>query len=276
MRLVLSSSISVCGQRHGQRPEVGHGVAAPGAPALAPGRQGRPVVGQPERGGGPADAEVGGQEGVGVAQGPHGDVLGRPGADARECDEGAADLSRVGTRVEHEVTAGDRLGQGGRVPVADPAGMANAPGSRRARSASASGLGKSRVTVPCGVTSEAPAAATRRPATVRAPATETCWPITARTASSKPSTVPATRRPGWRATAGARSGSAPRASATATGSASRSRSCRQRATAVDRSRRSVRASSHSTEAPPPVPVPPVSVARRATTPGPCGSRRLRR
>ena len=45
-----------------------------------------------------------------------------------------------------------------------------------------------------------------RPASVRAPATETCWPSTARTASSAPSTAPGTRRPGALRTSGASSG----------------------------------------------------------------------
>jgi hypothetical protein len=34
---------------------------------------------------------------------------------------------------------------------------------------------------------------------VRAPATDTCWPRIARTATSKPSKAPGTRMPGWRA-----------------------------------------------------------------------------
>ena len=46
-----------------------------------------------------------------------------------------------------------------------------------------------------------------RAATVRAPATETCWPMTARTAVSGPSTAPGTRMPGQAATSGASRGS---------------------------------------------------------------------
>ena len=45
-----------------------------------------------------------------------------------------------------------------------------------------------------------PSWSTRRPASVRAPLTDTCWPSTARNASSAPSTTPGTRRPGWRRT----------------------------------------------------------------------------
>ena len=77
-----------------------------------------------------------------------------------------------------------------------PAGMAKAPGSRSASSTSAAGVGKRWVIVPSGPGSGSPAACTSRPATVRAPGTETCWPMTARTASSKPSAAPGTRRPG--------------------------------------------------------------------------------
>ena len=48
-----------------------------------------------------------------------------------------------------------------------------------------------------------PTCSTIRPATVRAPATETCWPITARTAVSYGSTLAGARRPGTAATSGA-------------------------------------------------------------------------
>jgi len=52
-----------------------------------------------------------------------------------------------------------------------------------------------------------PKTATKRPASVVAPFTLTCWPITARIASSKPSKAPGTRSPGCRATTGAIAGS---------------------------------------------------------------------
>ena len=127
-----------------------------------------------------------------------------------------------------------------------PAGMENAPGSRSARSTRAAGVGKRWVTAPTGAGRRSPAARTSRPATVRAPGTETCCPMTARTASSKPSAAPGTRRPGSRRTRSPISGSSHRASKMATGSASRSSSWRHRATAVCRSRRSARISAPST------------------------------
>lgn len=66
-----------------------------------------------------------------------------------------------------------------------------------------------------------PKAATRRPAKVRAAPRETCWPSTASSAVSTPSTAPGTHRPAWAATSGASSGSTARASSTRRGSASR-------------------------------------------------------
>ena len=51
------------------------------------------------------------------------------------------------------------------------------------------------------------AAATSRAATVRAPATLTCWPSTVRTAISSPSTWPGTRSPGGARTSGPTTGS---------------------------------------------------------------------
>src|SRR6266545_2443153 len=49
-----------------------------------------------------------------------------------------------------------------------------------------------------GVAIASPNIAAKRPATVRAAATVTCWPRIARTAISKPSNAPGTRKPGWR------------------------------------------------------------------------------
>ena len=95
--------------------------------------------------------------------------------------------------------------------------------------ASAAGAGKTCVSSGTAETrSGSPAAATMRPATVRAPATEICCPTTARTAISKGSTAPGERRPGAAATTGASTGSAARTASTATGSASRSRRRRRR------------------------------------------------
>ena len=74
-----------------------------------------------------------------------------------------------------------------------------------------------------GVASGVPKRSTSRVVSVRAAATVTCWPRTARTASSKPSSVPGTRRP---ASAGK---SAPSTAWMAAGSASRSSQARTRA-----------------------------------------------
>lgn len=108
--------------------------------------------------------------------------------------------------------------------------------------ASASGVGKRWVSPPSGSSTSTPWAVTRRAAWVRAAAVETCWPRTARTANSAPSTVRGTRRPGPASTSGASSGSVRSRSSTATGSASRSRSQRHRLIACVRSRGSVRES----------------------------------
>ncbi len=66
-------------------------------------------------------------------------------------------------------------------------GIGNDTGST---AASAAGDGKTWVTGPPSMASGAPTAATMRPATVRAPATEICCPMTARTAVSNGSTLP--------------------------------------------------------------------------------------
>jgi hypothetical protein len=79
---------------------------------LGQGTQVRRVVRQSERHGRPADAEVGGHEGVGIAQRPHGDVLRRPRSDARERHQGASELGRVRPGVDHDLPAVDGLGQG--------------------------------------------------------------------------------------------------------------------------------------------------------------------
>ncbi len=64
-----------------------------------------------------------------------------------------------------------------------------------------------------------PKASAMRPSIVRAARTEICWPTTARTASSNPSNVPGTRRPGCAAASG------PSAAATTAGSHARSNAC---------------------------------------------------
>ena len=115
----------------GQRPQVGHGVAAPRPPALGGAGEARRVVGQAERPRRPADAEVGRHERVGVAQRAHGHVLGRPGPDAREPHQLTAQLERVGARIDDDVAALDRVGQRARAPAAAPPAWRRRPGRAR-------------------------------------------------------------------------------------------------------------------------------------------------
>ena len=82
------------------------------------------------------------------------------------------------------------------------------PGDRAATRAA---VGNSVVSEANGVSIGSPNVAAKRPATVRAAATVTCWPRIARTAISKPSNAPGTRKPGWRFA------SAPSACATSAG-----------------------------------------------------------
>ena len=74
-----------------------------------------------------------------------------------------------------------------------------------------------------------PSSATRRPITVRAAATEICWPISVRNRASSPSAAPGIRMPGTVVTSGASTGSADSAASIATESASRSNIRRTRA-----------------------------------------------
>jgi len=53
-----------------------------------------------------ADAEVGGQEDVGVAECPQGDVVGRPRPDAGEGEQPAPDVVAVGAAVQGQGSAG--------------------------------------------------------------------------------------------------------------------------------------------------------------------------
>ena len=101
------------------------------------------------------------------------------------------------------------------------------PSPDRSAPASSAGLGNSAVS-PAGLPGGAggPCCAASRPANVRAAATETCWPSTARTASSNPSKLPGTRSPGRARTSGASSSSAASAASMAAGSASASSSLR--------------------------------------------------
>lgn len=238
-------------------------VGPPRPPALGVGRQVVGASGEPEALSGVANPEVGGQEAIWIAEGPEPDVRSGPGPDPGQLEEPALDVAAVGAasmamlslaRAAHRPCSARRRATG----------MGNVAGSA---SASALAVGNEWVSPPSDPASGRPWASARRPATVRAPATDTCWPITARTASSSPSTAPGARRPGHDATIGASAGSASRTSATATGSASRSSRRRQRCTAVARSATASRRSEQETWS---------AAGRNVTTPVPRGSVNVRR
>ena len=170
-----------------------------------------------EAGDGPAQAEVGGGEGVGFAH-AQGQVVRRPGAEAGQ-----------GRRPRPRSGRGTRCRRGGchrrprrrRRPAPPPPG----PGSGRARRGRRRPGPRGSGTCGSGPSARARARACRRrstsrPARVGAPATDTCWPRMARTPVSNGSQVPGTRRPG-RATSGPMTGSAARWAAAAVVSASR-------------------------------------------------------
>ena len=73
--------------------------------------------------------------------------------------------------------------------------MPSWPSASPSAAANTAGVGNSLSSPGQGVSTGAPNCRTRRSARVRAAATVICWPSTARTASSKPSSVPGTRRP---------------------------------------------------------------------------------
>ena len=137
------------------------------------------------------DPHVAGEEHVAIAERAHGDVRDRPRADPGYGEEPAR-----ASRVRIWSSRAPRPRPAGRPPRAPPraSGNGNADGI-----ASASILG-----------SPPSFPATIRPSTVRAPATDTCCPTIARTASSKPSIAPGTRSPGAPAPA-ARAADRPRA-----------------------------------------------------------------
>lgn len=58
-----------------------------------------------------ADAEIGGQEGIGIAEHPHGDVARGPGPDARQGDELTRRGGRVATGLEAKLAARHHLAQ---------------------------------------------------------------------------------------------------------------------------------------------------------------------
>ncbi len=173
----------------------------------------------------------------------------------------ARDVVAVGAGVEHDRPVGDaprpaderaaaaaRHRQRRRVERGEPAGDGNTCVSGRRRSSAAS-----------------PTAATMRPVTVRAPATETCWPTTPARPSRTGRRCRARAARGRRRRAAPARGSSASAASTATGSASRSSSRRIRCTAGPRSRQSA---SRSAASAPDVRL--VGGVERRATPWPCG------
>src|SRR5512147_1490058 len=74
------------------RPQVLHRVRPPGAPCLGARGERGGGGGQVQLLGGASDAEVGGEEGVGVAEGAHGDGVDGPGAESGQRQEAGAGL----------------------------------------------------------------------------------------------------------------------------------------------------------------------------------------
>ncbi len=68
----------------------------------------RAPSGRPDLLGGHQHAEVGGGEGVGVAQAAHGDDLGSPRSDAGQCQQLPAGAIPVAAGVQEDVAVGQR------------------------------------------------------------------------------------------------------------------------------------------------------------------------
>ena len=130
---------------------------------------------------------------VGIGQGPHGQVVGRPRPYARYREQLPAGLRPIGAAVQDEHPVGDSLRQR----------LQRAPTAARHRQRLGVDLGelsRGREVSDSASNAGVPYSAASRPSSVRAPLTEICWPMTARTAISKPSTAPGERRPGRAAT----------------------------------------------------------------------------
>ena len=123
-----------------------------------------------------ADAEIGGQEHVGVAEAAHQHVARRPRPDAGDVDEAGGDGVTVGADVEHELVGGDAAGE------LDDRALALAGHRQQRRIDRRRALG-GREHVgdgPPSMASGSPTAATMRPATAirerGAAAGATAWP----------------------------------------------------------------------------------------------------
>ena len=224
-------------------PQVHLRVGAPGSPGLGEGRR-------PSRGRGP-----GGSRRRGCRCRRAGRRRGRRGPASRcsrpsrvRCPGSPAAARRVSSRpAPRSRTTSPSASARHRAIRARPRdrGIGRSIGSREASVATS---GNRWVSSPSGRATGLPSSAVSRPAMVRAAPTVTCWPSTARTAISLPSTWPGTRRPGRAATSGPSSGSRPSTSSTATGSQSASSRRRTRSTPAVVSRRSSRAKVASTNA----------------------------
>ena len=242
------------GSRRGrgrERPQVGHGVAAPRPPALrerrrvGPGRRAGRGHAPPRRMPRSVGMNASGSRSARMAtySAVHGPMPGSATSERRSSrgigagvDDDVAALDGLGQRHERPAAAG-RHGERARLvrrELDERRGRREevGDGCRRARGARHRQPGPA-VPPRCGRPPPRPAGRSRRgpPARSRRPSRARAVPDRA-----------GDRRP--------RSRSAPNASQTATGSASRSSSWRQRATAVVRSRRSERSSSPSTKAGP--------------------------
>ena len=153
------------------RPQVVEAVRAERSPALgAAGVEAEHVEAD-------ADAEVGGQEHVGIPEPAHQHVARRPRADARARRASAAATSSRSTPTSRTSSpAATRRASSHDRPLA----LARHRQQRRVdRRPAPSADGNTWVTGPPSIVEASPTAATMRPATVRAPATEICWPMTA-------------------------------------------------------------------------------------------------
>ena len=234
--VVVTSSPSVASDsRNGQGWSTGAGPHTTARAAI--GRCGRSGAtaspGSPACSRGDSHTQVGGREGIRIAQPPHRDDLGGPRPDPGQGQQLGAGLLPV--------ASGDRAPPRRRPcaatrAVSEPRVRGERRGAPGSMSASWPTVGKVWVRPPAGSLTAVPYALTRRPAWVRAAFVDTCWPRTVRTANSCSSTVRGIRCPGALATTARRSPSELNASTTASGSASRSSSRRHRAIAVARSR----------------------------------------
>ena len=176
-----------CGRLAEGAPQVEQRVRPPWSPALGQARRRARVARLALPLEGVTHAQVGRQEHVGVAGGPQADV----GAPSRARCQGALGAARRARARSADglITSSPAASAAARVRRA----LRREAGIGRSSSvavASAAGVGNRCVSPPSGEGSRSPSCATRRRVVVRAPATETCWPRTARTASSAPSTCP--------------------------------------------------------------------------------------